>query len=313
MKIKGITSGVFIVLSVIVLLLTGCRNSESNKTSPETSIESDIITTEDNASEDVFISNRKEDADYSKYFQNYEGTAVFYSVEEQIYRIYNKELAELPSSPCSTFKIISGLMGLESGVIDTSNSIRQWNGTYYPMAAWNKDLDFKQAFQDTCIWYFREVIDLMGEEYVQGILDELNYGNRDISEWEGSLDNLIFPHMADLKELNGFWHESSLKISPVHKVDVLRRIFEERDVFNYNNLNTMKDAMYIENNDSSIIIYGKTGSGITDDNWVNAWFAGMFEYNGDITYFTVRLNQPDARGADARDVAVNIINGEFGN
>ena len=35
----------------------------------------------------------------------------------------------------------------------------------------------------------------------------LNYGNKDISEWDGSDIN-------PLPQLNGFWLESSLKISP---------------------------------------------------------------------------------------------------
>jgi hypothetical protein len=38
----------------------------------------------------------------------------------------------------------------------------------------------------------------------------------------------------------------------------------------------------------------------------------MFENNGQTTYFAIRLNQPDASGLKAKEVAVNIINNEFG-
>jgi len=71
--------------------------------------------------------------------------------------------------------------------------------------------------------------------------------------------------------------------------------------------------MYTENNDGSIVVYGKTGSGIKDDDWVDAWFVGMFKDKGNTSYFALRLNQPDARGAQAKEIAISIINGEFGN
>ncbi len=251
------------------------------------------------------------EVDYGAYFHGIEGTAVFYSTTEQMYYIYNKDLAEHPSSPCSSFKIISCLMGLESGAIDPSNSTLQWDGTNYPLNDWNKDLDYRQAFKVSGIWYFRKIIDLVGEEYVQTTLEALNYGNCDISEWEGSLNNILFPAFKNWKELNGFWQESSLEISPRQQVDVMKKIFEDKNVFSQENLKLMKEVMLTENRDSSIKIYGKTGSGIKDDDWVDAWFVGMFENNGGTTYFAIRLNQPDARGPKAKEIAINIINGEF--
>lgn len=253
----------------------------------------------------------EKEVNYGDYFQGIEGTAVFYSTKEEKYYLYNKELAEQPSSPCSSFKIISCLMGLESGTIDPSNSTMQWDGTNYPLNDWNKDLDYQQAFKVSSIWYFRKAIDLMEEDYVQDILNKLEYGNCDISEWEGSLNNILFPDFKDLEELNGFWQESSLKISPRQQVDVLRKIFEDKDVFSQENLNLIKEVMLNKNEDSSMKIYGKTGSGIKDDTWVDAWFVGMFEDNGETIYFAVRLNQPDARGSKAKEVAIDIINGEF--
>jgi len=253
-----------------------------------------------------------QEVDYGQYFQNIEGTAVFYNTKEQRYYIHNKELAEQPSSPCSSFKIISCLMGLESGIINPQNSTMQWDGTNYPLNDWNRDLDYQQAFKVSGIWYFRRALDLIGKEYVQDILNKLHYGNCDISEWEGSLNNILFPDFKALKQLNGFWQESSLEISPRQQVHVIKEIFEDKDIFSQENLNLMKEVMLTENKGGSMKIYGKTGSGIKDDAWVDAWFVGMFEDTGGTTYFAVRLNQPDARGSQAKEVAMNIINGEFG-
>ena len=47
------------------------------------------------------------------------------------------------------------------------------------------DLTLEEAFQNSCIWYFREVIDLVGRDKMQEELKNLQYGNCDISgmEW----------------------------------------------------------------------------------------------------------------------------------
>jgi bla regulator protein BlaR1 len=300
-----------ITLMLIILDCTGCsRNSEIKEDALSENTESSTNISSEVQSENIPL---EIEVNYGEYFKDLEGTAVFYNNNEKTYYIYNKELAEQQSSPCSSFKIISCLMGLESNVIDPVNSTLKWNGTVYPINDWNKDTDYKQAFKCSCIWYYRSVIDSIGKEYIQNILNELDYGNRDISEWEGSLNNLIFPEIRSLKEINGFWQESSLQISPKQQVDVLKRIFEDKNVFSEKNLDLIKEVMLINNSDNNIGIYGKTGSGMKDDTWTDAWFVGFFEKDKETTYFAVRLNQPETLGSNAKEIAVNIINSEFSN
>ena len=93
---------------------------------------------------------------------------------------------------------------------------------------------------------------------------------------------------------------------------MLRRIFEDKAVFSDKNLVLIKDVMLVENSDGALRIYGKTGSGKKDANWSDAWFVGLFEKDGETTYFAVRLNQPDTYGAKAKEIALDIINHEFG-
>ena len=94
-----------------------------------------------------------------------------------------------------------------------------YDGTDYGNAEWNGDLTFEEAFEKSCIWYFREVIDLVGRDKMLEEFKNLQYGNCDISEWNGS-------NINPLENLNGFWLDSSLKISPLEQVEVLSRIFE---------------------------------------------------------------------------------------
>lgn len=60
--------------------------------------------------------------------------------------IYNKELALTQRSPCSTFKIISSLIGLENGIIDPDNSVRPWSGEIFWNEDWNRDINFLMHF-----------------------------------------------------------------------------------------------------------------------------------------------------------------------
>ena len=293
---------VLLILATMIIFLWGCAGEPKEN----------LASVPEQSGEAKAPAPSVVNADYTAYFQGVEGTAVFLNSRENTYYIYNQDLAEKPSSPCSSFKIISCLMGLESGAIDPANSTLEWNGTNFPVDEWNKDIDYQQAFESSCIWYFRRVIDTIGGAYVQDTMNRLNYGNRDITEWQGSLNNLIFPDMKDYKELNGFWQESSLQISPTQQVDVLKRIFEDRGVFSDQSLALIKDVMLVENTEDTLRIYGKTGSGKKDANWSDAWFVGLFEKDGETTYFAVRLNQPDTYGAKAKEIALDIINHEFG-
>ncbi len=249
--------------------------------------------------------------DYSQYFKNMKGSAVFLDGNTKIYHIYNQELAELQTAPNSSFKIISCLMGLESGVINPSDSTMLWDGTVYPIDAWNRDLDYQQAFDSSAIWYYRMVLDSVGQDYVQDTLNKLNYGNIDISQWEGSLDNKVFPQIKDLKSINGFWQESSLKISPLQQAEVMYKIFHDKDVFSEKNINLVEELMRIDNGSNQMKIYGKTGTGLKDETWADAWFTGFFEYNAETVYFSIRINEPNSNGQIAKEIAINIIDHEF--
>ena len=130
------------------------------------------------------------EVDWSEYFNGLNGTAVIYDASNKKYTIYNRDLAITRSSPCSTFKIISSLIALENGIIETENSTKTWSGEIFWNEDWNKDIDFQEAFRTSCVWYFRQVIDDIGEDLMQKELDKLQYGNCDISDWEGRLESM---------------------------------------------------------------------------------------------------------------------------
>ena len=112
-------------------------------------------------------------ADWSEYFNGLNGTAVIYDASNRRYTIYNDELAETRRSPCSTFKIISSLTALEHGILGPGDSTRTWSGEVFWNEDWNRDIDFSEAFRTSCVWYYRQLIDDIGQDRMQEELEKL--------------------------------------------------------------------------------------------------------------------------------------------
>ena len=247
---------------------------------------------------------------WQEYFNDVNGTAIFYYPEADTYVVYQKELSEKRSSPCSTFKIFSTYVGLDTGVIQMNDSVRTWNGTAYWYEPWNRDIGLPDAFRQSCVWYYRQVIDDIGQPVMQAYIDEMNYGNKDISDWQGDLNK-----REPLAELKGFWLESSLKISPKEQIQVLRRIME--DPAKAELADTLKLLMLTRDDAATgLKVYGKTGFGRVDGKNTDAWFVGLYERDGKTAYFALRLDDPGnprATSDKAKAIALLIINDMAGN
>lgn len=246
------------------------------------------------------------EVDWSEYFDEYNGAAVIYDAAENCYQIYNQELADTQRSPCSTFKIISSLIALENGIIEPDNSTRAWSGEIFWNEDWNRDIDFSDAFHASCVWYFREVIDEIGRDAIQEELNKLQYGNCDISDWEGRLNtNNSNP------VLTGFWIESSLLISPKEQTEVMERIFGNQTNYSEETINQLKQVMLLtEQSETDIAIYGKTGMGKAHGIVVDAWFTGFADKDDKRIYFCVYLGENesgDVSSARAREIAIKMV------
>lgn len=238
------------------------------------------------------------------YFQGINGCAVFYKPSENWYGIYNEGLSEERSSPCSTFKIISTAAGFKMGVLNSTEQRMGYDGTGYPREEWNRDVTLKEAFQSSCVWYFKDVIEKIGSENMQTALNMLSYGNADISMWDGNGSN-------PRPKMNGFWIESCLKISPMEQVKVLEQLMET-DFLTEDYKLTLENMMKVPEGKQAV--YGKTGTGYNlEGQCVDGWFVGWF-YKGERIYFAVRLNDTEvenSEGSKAKEIALSVIGNEF--
>lgn len=247
-----------------------------------------------------------EEPDWSDYFDGINGAAVLYDPTGQRYLIYNQELALTRRSPCSTFKIISSLIALESEIIVPNDSTRTWSGELFWNEEWNTDIDFTDAFHSSCVWYFREVIDEIGQDMIQTELNNLQYGNCDISDWAGRLNT-----NNNNPVLTGFWIESSLLISPKEQTEVMERIFGGHAAYSEETLTQLQQVMLLpETAETAISIYGKTGMGKAYGIVVDAWFTGFADAADKRIYFCVYLGETEDQNVSsprAREIAVKIV------
>lgn len=273
----------------------------------EMEAESASIAEETGASaEDFVIEPETVCADWSEYFDGLNGAAVVYDVSNGQYTMYQRDLAVTRRSPCSTFKIISSLIALENGVLEPENSTRTWSSEVFWNEDWNRDIDFREAFRTSCVWYYRQLIDDIGKDIMQKELEKLQYGNCDISDWEGRLNT-----NNNNRALTGFWIESSLMISPREQTEVMERIFGEHSDYSEDTRDELKQVMLVSGQEQTdLSIYGKTGMGKTDGIVVDAWFTGFAERVEGNLYFCVYLGRTDGRNVSsslAREIAIQIV------
>lgn len=281
--------------------------AEEKREELETKSGSDSIETDPGEADEILeMEPEMADAEWSEYFNGLNGAAVIYDVTKRRYTVYNGDLATTRRSPCSTFKIISSLIALENGIIEPEDSTREWSGEIFWNEDWNKDIDFSQAFSTSCVWYYRQVIDDIGADMMQKELNKLQYGNCDISDWEGKLNT-----NNHNRALTGFWIESSLMISPKEQVEVMERIFGESSDYSEETQNDLKQVMLVSGQDrSDISIYGKTGMGKTENIVVDAWFTGFAESTEGKIYFCVYLGRTDGMNVSsplAKEIAIRLV------
>ena len=207
------------------------------------------------------------------------------------YLIYNEAMSTKRVSPDSTFKIYSGLFGLEEGLISPDSSARSWDGTEYFFDSWNQDQTLATAMQNSVNWYFQELDAQMGYSTLSSYYSRISYGNCDLSGGIGS-----------------YWAESSLKISPVEQTELLADLLQNRWGFRTENIQAVRDAMFVADTPAGKL-YGKTGTGSDGNRNINGWFIGFLETKTNVFCFAANIQDgPDASGTMASEIAMNILN-----
>ena len=157
---------------------------------------------------------------------------------------------------------------------------------------WNKDHDLHSAIANSVVWYYQEVARRIGKETMQKYIDEVGYGNKDIS---GGIDK--------------FWLGSSLKISPNEQVEFLRKLYFGELPFSERNMDIVKDIMRLDSLPSGAVFSGKTGTGLNAERTGTnlGWFVGTVELGSNLYIFATNIHGEDANGKKAKDITLEIL------
>ncbi len=228
--------------------------------------------------------------DLSVDFGDMEGSFVLYDPAADAWLIYDKENARKRISPLSTFKPYSALFALESGVITPRQNLISWNGQEYIRPEWNQDQTLSSAMQSSATWYFQELDRQTTLPVIQNYIRETGYGNQSVSE-----------------NVSSYWGDSSLKISPIEQVEMLRKLYDNAFSFAPENIETAKQSILLYSHAEGAI-YGKTGTAEEDGRNTCGWFIGYVEKDGHPCFFATNVQQKDnATGAAATQLTFSIL------
>ena len=223
-------------------------------------------------------------------FGDYTGSFVLYDQSADRWNIYNMDHASTRVSPNSTYKIYDALLGLESGIITPEHSTFTWNGEPYPFHSWEADQDLTSAIHNSVNWYFQAIDSQAGFEAVRTFLQTIHYGNQNTGT-----------------NLNLYWTDFSLKISPIEQVELLQDFYQNNFHFDSKNIQAVKKALLLSTT-SSGSLYGKTGTGRVNGKDVNGWFIGYIETANNTYYFATNIqSSSDATGSQATEITESVL------
>ena len=231
-------------------------------------------------------------------FGELDGALVFVDCSSGRVRTYRLDAANTRFPPCSTFKIVNSLIGIEEGLVTSpQQSFYQWDGVERTIPTWNRDLSFQEAFQASSVPAFQNLARQIGAERMQGWIDKIGYGNRDIS---AGIDVFWLPAKG----------RKTIMISPIEQAELMRRVIAADVPFSAASLATLKELMFIKKTDRGTL-YAKTGSGTDDEGaFVLGWFLGYTESKGKTYAFACVAQGKNVMSKQARTIVERVLQKE---
>ena len=238
------------------------------------------------------VNRAKVDSSLGKYFEEnkVEGCFTLLNNSDGKVTVYNMALDTARFSPASTFKIVNALIGLEIGKIADEKMVIKWDGVTREPTSWNSDLTMEEAFKVSSEPYFKEVARQIGKANMQQWLDSLHYGNMTIGE-----------------QVDSFWVDQSLQISPDEQLGLMKRLYFDQLPFQKRTQQIVRDVMKQEENTLYSLSY-KTGWNSDQQGNHIGWVIGWIEENRH-PYFFVTLVKAKDKNIDINKVRLEITKG----
>jgi beta-lactamase class D len=227
--------------------------------------------------------------DFQRHFKalNVEGSIVIANLKnDRIYQ-YNSQRNQTAFLPASTFKILNSLIALETGVVSDELAILTWDGVQRSIPEWNRDLNLKEAFKRSAVWFYQVLARRVGHDSMKTWVTKVAYGNQNIGE---------------KKDIDQFWLEGKLRITPQAQIEFLQRLYKEELPFSKRSFSIVKDIMVLEKT-PEYTLRGKTGwAGFGSDVIPQiGWYVGYVEKGKEVYFFATNIDiQNDKKDPSAR-------------
>ena len=226
---------------------------------------------------------------FEQYFKQsgVEGLIAIYDAQSDRTYQHNQQRNEKAVLPGSTFKILNSLISLETGVIDNELAILTWDGIYRStVPEWNRDLNMKEAFRLSAVWFYQVLARRVGHEKMQAYVSKSNYGNQNIGGTE---------------DIDTFWLTGKLRITAQQEIQFLRRLYKNNLPFSERSLSITKDIMIVEQT-PDYTIRAKTGLVSFEDETKPqiGWYVGYLKKGKDVYFFATNINVREDKDIAAR-------------
>lgn len=188
-----------------------------------------------------------------------------FDAQRQDLKMDNWRAAHEQLPPFSTFKMINSLIAIDANVVASDSARLSFDRSRYPVQKWwpknwhEKPLTLREAMQNSAVPIFRQLATQIGPQRMQTYLNQMNYGNRDISS---GIDN--------------FWLDGSLKISAVEQIDVFQRILKAQTPITAASIEKWKKVIEVEPW-NGLRNFAKTGVGQLNHYTSLGWYVGFLE------------------------------------
>jgi beta-lactamase class D len=232
--------------------------------------------------------------DLSLYFEAHDVTGAFvlYDAGAETYTRYNPSRCTQRFIPASTFKILNAMIALETGVIADENEVIQWDGTEWPFATWNQDHTLESGMASSVVWFYQELARRIGVERMQQHVNAVGYGNQDIGG-----------------EIDSFWLEGNLRISPDEQVAFLEQFYDRKLPFADSTVSTVQEIILLEETDA-YRLSGKTGWATRVELEIG-WFVGYLERDENVYFFATNVESQSSQkslGQISQSIARAVLN-----
>ena len=223
---------------------------------------------------------------FKQHFNNLgiNGSIIIYDRNRDSFYQHNPRRNNTAFLPASTYKIPNSLIALETGTIKDDVAVLTWDGIERGVGdslieEWNQDLNLRLAFKYSAVWFYQVLARKIGHQRMQDYVNRMEYGNLNIGEKE---------------DIDRFWLEGELRITPIGQIDFLRRLYQNDLPFSQSTIDLVKDIAISEQT-PDYILRGKTGATSKI-----GWYVGYLEQNDNVYFFATNLDMNSENAIVAR-------------